>query len=99
MYTARSAVSSIMVTSDSGLIFGGNPLAKSFLRGIFNIKSSIPKYVCVYDVNIVLRCLKSIREADSVPFKLPTFRLVTLYCLLLLRGIRPLPQLLSVIFM
>ena len=82
MNTARSALSSIMVTSDLGLTFGGNPLVKRFLRGIFNIKPSIPKHVCVYDVDIVLRYLKSIGEAESVPFKLLTFRLATLYCLL-----------------
>ena len=67
MNTARSALSSIMVTSDSGLTFGGNTLVKRFLRGIFNSKPSILKHVCVYDVDIVLHYFKSIGEAESVP--------------------------------
>ena len=53
--TARSALSSKMVTSDSGLTFRGNPFVKRLLRGIFNIRPSIPKYVCVHDV--ILYCV------------------------------------------
>ena len=60
----------------------GNPLVKRLLRGIFNIKPSLSTHVCVYDVDIVLRYLKSIGEADSVSFKELTFRLATFYCLL-----------------
>ena len=53
--TARSALSSKMVTSDSGLASRGNPLVKRLLRGIFNIRPSIPKHVCVQDV--ILYCV------------------------------------------
>ena len=81
MNTARSALSNIM-TPDSSLSFGNNPLVKRLLRGMFNIQPSIPKHVNTYDVDVVLQYLKGLDDADAIPFKLLTFRLVTLFCLL-----------------
>ncbi len=81
MNTARSALSNIMVT-DSGISFGNNPLVKRLLKGMFNIRPAIPKHIDTYDVDIVLRYLKSMGVADTIPFKMLSFRIVTLFCLL-----------------
>ena len=80
MNTARSALSAIMI-NESGLSFGNNPLVKRLLRGMFNVRPSIPKHVVTYDVDIVLCYLKSLGEAENIPFKMLTFRTVTLLCI------------------
>ena len=49
---------------------------------MFNIRPSIPKHVNTYDVDVVLQYLKGLGDADAIPFKMLTFRLVTLFCLL-----------------
>lgn len=81
MNTARSALSNIMI-SNSGVSFGQHPLVKKLLRGMFNIRPSLPRHVCTYDVDIVLRFLKAQGDANILPLKMLTFRLVTLFCLL-----------------
>ena len=81
MNTARSALSNFM-TPDSSSSFGNNPLVKRLLRGMFNIRPSIPKHVNTYDVDVVLQYLKGLGDADAIPFKMLTSRLVTLLCLL-----------------
>ena len=81
MNTARSALSNIM-TPDSSSSFGNNPLVTRLLRGMFNIRPSIPKHVNTYDVDVVLQYLKGLGDADAIPFKMLTFHLVTLFCLL-----------------
>ena len=70
------------MTPDSSSSFGSNPLVKRLLRGMFNIRPSIPKHVNTYDVDVVLQYLKGLGDADAIPFKMLTFRLLTLFCLL-----------------
>ncbi len=82
MNTARSALSNIMIAPSSGESFGSHPLVKKLLRGMFNERPALPKYVCTFDVNIVLRYLKGLGDAATIPFKMLTLRLVTLLCLL-----------------
>ena len=81
MNTARSALSTIMVTTTDQL-FGSHPLVKRLLKGMFKIRPNFPKLVCTFDVDVVLRYLNELGDANTIPFKMLTFRLATLFCLL-----------------
>ena len=74
--TARSALSSIIILPD-GLTFGEHPLVHQFLKGVFELKPSLPKYKEIWDVAIVLNHLKT----SSTHMDLTT-KLSTLLCLL-----------------
>ena len=54
--TARSALSSIILVNSVPV--GQHSLVKRFMRGVFNIKPSLPRYVHTWDVNVVLTYLK-----------------------------------------
>ena len=81
MNTARSALSTIMVTT-TDQPFGSHPLVKRLLKGMFKIRPNFPKLVCTFDVDIVLRYLDGLGDANILSFKMLTFRLATLFCLL-----------------
>ena len=55
--TARSALSSI-VTLNDGSKFGGHPLVCRCLKGIYELRTALPKYTQNWDVNIVLHFLR-----------------------------------------
>ena len=50
--TARSAISTILEVNNS--TFGMHPMAKRFLKGVFEQKPSLPRYDVIWDVNQVL---------------------------------------------
>jgi len=56
--TARSALSTFLTIDN--LPVGKHVLVKRFLRGIFNIKPSLPKYTKTWDVSAVLDYLKTL---------------------------------------
>ena len=56
--TARSALSSILTLQDHRT-FGEHPLVTRFLKGIFELKPSLPRYSLVWDVGVVLRYFHS----------------------------------------
>ena len=55
--SARSALSSFLC-SNSGLTIGKFPSVIRFMKGVYELKPPIPKYTCIWDVNIVLNYLK-----------------------------------------
>ena len=79
--TARSALSCIMEPMN-GLTFGKQPIVKRFMRGIFKLRPSLPRYLFTYDVNTVLKYLKSLGDPENIPLKILSYRTVTLLCLL-----------------
>ena len=81
MNTARSALSVIMHNPD-GSAFGNNHLVKRLLRGMFKRRPALPKYTCTFDVQIVLQYLSSLGDSFTIPFKLLSYRLATLFYLL-----------------
>ena len=78
--TARSALSSI-ITLPGNVTIGEHPLVKRFMRGIFNIKPSLPRYTTTWDVSVLLKYLESVDNAQS-SLKELTFKLCTLIAIL-----------------
>ena len=52
--TARSAISTLHMDC------GNSALVNRFMKGIFNVRPSLPRYTCTYDVKIVLDYLASL---------------------------------------
>lgn len=77
--TARSALSTVI--SVNNLPVGQHSLVKRFLRGVFNIKPSLPRYVHTWGVNIVLRFLKNMNSFEDISLRDLTYKLVTLMAL------------------
>lgn len=78
--TARSALSSV-ITLDNGT-FGTQPLVARFMKGIYEIKPSLPRYTSTWDVGIVLKHLKDMGPDSSLSLKQLTLKLTSLLCLL-----------------
>lgn len=79
--TARSAISTILVISDSAT-FGTHPLVKRFLKGVFEQKPSLPRYETIWDVSQVLTHLRSYPPVEDISLKKLTFKVVKLLALL-----------------
>ena len=77
--TARSALSTIIITGNLET-FGKQPLVSRLLKGMFRERPSLPRYTVTYDVNIVLKYLKTI--TTKMTFKQLTYKVVMLLCLL-----------------
>eukprot|EP00794_Sanderia_malayensis_P010385 gene10385-11466_t len=79
--TARLALSLIFETVE-GLTFGKQALVKRFMRGIFKLIPSLPRYTSCFDASQVLRFLQSMEPIDKISLENLTLKLVMLYCLL-----------------
>jgi hypothetical protein len=77
--TARSALSSFI--SVNNLPVGQHSLVKRFMKGAFNMKPSFPRYTFTWDVNLVLKFLKSMDNFDNITLKWLTFKLAMLVAL------------------
>ena len=80
MNTIRSALSTF-ITID-GFTAGQHPLIKRFMRGVFNLKPSLPRYNITWDTNIVLDYIKTLSPVKDLNLKLLTMKLVMLLSLL-----------------
>ena len=81
MNAARSALSNV-ITTKSGTPFGKLPLVCRLLRGVFNIRPSMPKYVATWDISCVFSYLKTQPSVETCDLKLLSHRLVILLCIL-----------------
>ena len=88
----RCALSTIISTR-SNLTFGKLPIASRFLRGMFNIRPSLPKYVVTLDVNIVFNYIKSLPPLEQCSLKILSHRLVILLALTITKRDQTLPYL------
>jgi hypothetical protein len=61
--TARSALSAV-ITLGSHRTFGEHPLVTRFLKGVFELKPSLPRYSVMWDVGIVLKHLQAMAPMD-----------------------------------
>lgn len=78
--TAKSAVSSFIYIV-SKVQIGKDVLIKQFMKGIFNKKPALPKYNVTWDVETVIKLLKSWSPVKNISLKLLTFKLVMLLAL------------------
>jgi len=83
--TARAALSAIIILPGQHK-FGDHPYVKLFMRGVFNLKPSIPRYNEIWDTDVVLEMLKKWAPARKISLKKLTLKVVTL--LLLVTGQR-----------
>ncbi len=74
--SARSALSLFIQTNDT-LPFGKLPVVSRFMKGIFRLRPSLPKYTVMYDPQIVLDYLKTV---TNMTLKTLTLKLTTLLC-------------------
>ena len=51
------------------------------MKGIFELKPALPKYTEIWDVNIVLKYLRTFESVSSLSFKELTLNLTMLLCL------------------
>ena len=79
--TARSALSSFLPLFE-GHELGSHPLVVRLMKGVFEQRPALPKYSMTWDVGQVLRYLQSLPESAELSFKLFSYRLAMLLCLL-----------------
>ena len=79
--TARSMSSVILKPVDSRTI-GDQPLMRRFMKGAYRSRTSFPKYMVTYDVNIVLQYLGNLPTCQDLSLKQLTERFGTLLALL-----------------
>lgn len=90
--TARSALSSFLPDITSGTI-GNTPLVKRFLKGIFAMNPPLPRYNCIWDVEQVLKYLRSLFPLENLNLKELTLKLVMLIALTTAQRVQSLHQL------
>ena len=78
--SARSALSSI-IKAVCNVPFGKSPLVCRFLKGIFNIRPALPRYVTTWDVTKVFTFIKSKPALTNCDLKTLSHRLAILLCL------------------
>ena len=80
--TAKSAVSSFLnIANPNSAQLGSNGLIKRFMKGIFEIKPSLPRYNCTWDTEKVLQFLKSLSPLSNLSLLQLSRKLVTLLAL------------------
>ncbi|XP_071547680.1 uncharacterized protein [Panulirus ornatus] len=78
--TARGALSSLRITVD-GCSAGSHPFVTRFLKGVFNLRPSVPRYTRTWDVQQVLQHLRAMDPLSSLSLKDLTLKLVVLMAL------------------
>jgi len=72
--TARSALSTI-VNVPGHIPFGKHPTVGRFLKGIFQLKPALPRYVDTWDVGVVLQYLQKLPNITDISLKQLTQKL------------------------
>lgn len=83
--TARSALSSVIILSDSRTV-GSHPLICRFMKGVSEMRPSKPRYCETWDVSLVLNYFQNQERNEKLSLKELTLKLCAL--LLLLSGQR-----------
>ena len=78
--TARSALSSLLILENNEK-FGDHPFVVRCMKGIFELKPSLPKYNEIWDVRVVLDYLKTFGASSALSLKDLTLKLTMLLCL------------------
>lgn len=79
--TARSALSAV-INLGNPRTFGEHPLVTRFLKGVFELKPSLPRYTVVWDVGVVLKYMQSMPTMQDMTLAMLTKKLTTLLALL-----------------
>ena len=79
--TARTALWTVIFLPDGGS-FGNHPLVSRFLKGVFELRPSLPRYKEIWDVSIVFDYLKTLPPLEEINLKDITHKTVLLVALL-----------------
>ena len=66
--TARSAISAV-VKSQEGTSIGSERQIVRFMKGVFELRTPLPKYDCVWDVGILLNYFRQQKSDKDLTFK------------------------------
>ena len=80
--TARSALSSALCVDKHGTDFGSNKLVCRFMKGIFNVRPSLPRYAAIWDPDVVLNFLSRMAPRKRLTLKGLTTKTAMLFALL-----------------
>ena len=78
--TARCALSTAIMVS--GTTFGSHPLVTRFMKGIYERRPCFPRYIQIWDVNVVLNYLRTLAPAQRLDLKQLTLKVVMLIAIL-----------------
>lgn len=78
--SARSALSTFLI-NDSGITVGNSPIVKRFLKGTYELRPPVARYLFIWDVNIVLEFLKNYYPLEDIPLSFLTYKLIMLMAL------------------
>lgn len=79
--TARCALSSLLLPVDN-VTFGCQIVVIRFMKGVFNLRPPVSRYCATWDVDIVLRFLRTLSPVKELSFKDVTLKLVMLMALI-----------------
>ena len=79
--TARSALSSVLILPNN-ITFGAHPLVARFLKGVFELTPSLPRYSSIWDVSVLIQHLRSLGPPTQLDLKSLTKKTTMLLCLL-----------------
>ena len=79
--TACSALSTVIFPADGGT-FGNNPLVTRFLKGVFTVRPSLPRYQEIWDVSTVLPYLETLHPPENLSLQLLTLKTTMLLAFL-----------------
>ena len=79
--TARSALSTI-ISLPGQIPFGKHPMVSRFLKGVFQLKPALPRYVATWDVGVVLQYLRKLPNLTDISLKQLTHKLTMMLVLL-----------------
>ena len=80
--TARSALSSLLQLSNVNVPFGQLPVVKRFMKGLYELRPSFPRYQSIWNVSTVLNYLREKPYGPQIGLKELTLRLNFLLCIL-----------------
>ncbi|CAG2254245.1 unnamed protein product [Mytilus edulis] len=78
--TARSALSALGLVIDNVLV-GAHPLVVRFMKGVYNLRPTKSKNICVWDVSLVLNYLRKLSPVNMLTLQEVTLKLVMLIAL------------------
>lgn len=78
--TARGSLSALGIVVE-GCTAGSHPLVNRFMKGVFNLRPSMPRYAATWDVTLVLQWIRNKEPLHSLLLKDLTLKLVMLMAL------------------
>lgn len=77
--TARSALSTFIIIP--GHTLGTHPLVSRFMKGVFQLRPTLPRYTAVWDIRLVLNYLRKLSPLKDLGLRDLTFKLTMLLAL------------------